>query len=658
MHISYFRKNPIFMTKQYYLLVILSFFFITVKAQESLDDIIEAESKSALAYFHSSEKSLTSELTNTYDLKYHRLYWIIDPSEEYIEGSVTSHFVALENMDEIYFDLASGFTIDSVIFQNNNQIFTWEDDLLRITLDNTITSGNLDSISVYYEGIPDGGGFGSFIQSDHGPDDTPIVWTLSEPYGARDWWPCKQDLVDKIDSIDVYVETSSDYRAACNGVLESETVIGDNTIYYWKHRYPIPAYLIAISVTNYVAFSDWVIMPNTDSLEVLNYVFPESLIFAESQLSDVVEIMEYFNEQFEPYPYAEEKYGHAQFGWGGGMEHTTMSFMGSFSYGLIAHELAHQWFGDKVTCGSWEDIWLNEGFATYLTALNYEAQGNEATWDSWKAQTIAMITSDPGGSVWVDDTTSVSRIFNGRLSYRKGAMLLHMLRWELGDDDFYEALQNYLDDEELAYGYAKTIDLQEHLESTSGEDLEEFFSDWFYNQGYPSHIINYSQVGDFVSIEIQQDQSHSSVDFFELTLPLQFEGVGQDSIVSFALTENNQSFTIELDFEVVNLVYDPEQWILSANNQVILGIKDLEMDRGVTIYPNPAKDILNVFFAEVPKEDQTYKIIDSSGKIAQEGNLSNQQKFKIQIQNLEAGSYIFLIEDSEVETKCKFMVIE
>lgn len=634
------------------------FFTFSSFAQDELDDIIEAESKAALAFFNTNEKSLSSEFTNDYDLKYHRFNWFIDPSIEYIKGSVTSHFVALEDLNEIYFDLADGFTIDSIIFQGNDQSQTWADNLLHITLDNTVSQGSLDSITIYYKGIPDGGGFGSFTQSTHGADNDPIIWTLSEPYGARDWWPCKQDLVDKIDSIDVYIECNSDYRAASNGVLESETIVGENTIYYWKHRYAIPAYLIAIAVTNYDYYSDWVIMPNNDSLEILNYVYPEDLLTWESQSPSLIEIMEYFNEEFEPYPYAEEKYGHAQFGWGGGMEHTTMSFMGGLSYGLMAHELAHQWFGDKVTCGTWEDIWLNEGFATYLTALNYEAQGNTSSWENWKSQTIASVTSLPDGSVWVDDTTSVARIFSGRLSYRKGAMLLHMLRWELGDDTFYEALQNYLDDENLAYGYAKTADLQAHLESASGLDLTEFFSDWFYNQGYPSHTINYSQAGSTVTVDIEQFQSHSSVNFFELTLPLQFIGDTQDSIVTFALTENNQSFSFELDFDIQDVFYDPEKWILSKNNIVILGIANHDLNSGVSIYPNPAKDILNVFFSQQPQEEQKYSIIDASGKSVKQGYLANQQKNVITIQELEIGNYILKLESPEGEASIKFIVIE
>jgi len=644
--------------RNFFLTIIVLSFSFHLQAQIDLNDIIEAESKAAMPFFANPDKSLSSEETDNYDLKYHRLHWIIDPSDEYIAGSVSSYFVALEDLSEIYFDLDDGFTIDSIIYHSNSLSHILADDLLQIPLGITITEGTLDSIIVYYKGIPNDGGFGSFTQSSHGPDDDPIIWTLSEPYGARDWWPCKQDLTDKIDSIDVYVETGSEYRAASNGVLASETINGNNTIYYWKHRYPIPAYLVAIAVTNYTFYSNWVIMPNGDSLEVLNYVFPESLTYAESQTPNVVEMMEFFNEQFEPYPYAEEKYGHAQFGWGGGMEHTTMSFMGSFNYSLMAHELAHHWFGDKVTCGSWADIWLNEGFATYLTALNYEYQGMETSWENWKSQSISNVTSLPGGSVWVDDTTSVNRIFSGRLSYNKGALLLHMLRWEMGDEDFFEALQNYLNDPDLAYSYALTSDLQAHLESVSGLDLDEFFSDWYTNQGYPSHIINYSQVGTVVTVHVHQNQSNPSVDFFELTLPLLFVGQDQDSLMRLPLTENDQSFSFDLNFDVENVVYDPQKWILSANNSISLNIGDYDLNTGIQIYPNPASDNLTVFFSQVPNEEHEYSIIDDTGKVVKQGNLGKMQKINIPIQELDAGNYILLIQYNEGEKSNKFIVIE
>lgn len=380
----------------------------------------------------------TNPFTDNYDLKYHRLEWRIDPRVYYIRGTVTSYFVPTEaNFREINFELSRVLTVSNVKYRGQNVNFSLlNDDRLQISFPTPLPINQLDSISVTYEGAPPRTGFGSFSQTFH--SNTPIIWTLSEPYGSKDWWPSKMDLSDKIDSIDVIVTTPRPNRVASNGLLVSEIQQDTFNRMHWKHRYPITAYLIAIGVTNYANYSDYVRLPNGDSLEVLNYVYPEQLNSIKPQTIRTVRSMELFNNLFGTYPFAKEKYGHAQFGFGGGEEHQTMSFMGGWSHGLQAHELAHQWFGDKVTCGSWRDIWLNEGFATYLEGLTQEAGIGTIDFKSWLQGKINNVTSATGGSVWVDDTTSVNRIFNGRLSYDKGGMLLHMLRWKLGDANFFK----------------------------------------------------------------------------------------------------------------------------------------------------------------------------------------------------------------------------
>ncbi|MFN3786031.1 MAG: M1 family metallopeptidase, partial [Thiothrix sp.] len=398
----------------------------------------------------------TNPFTDNYDLKYHRFEWTVDPRVYYIKGTITSYFVPTEaNFNEIYFELSKVLRVNSVRYHGQNVNFTLRnDDLLQISLPNVIPTGRLDSLSITYEGAPPRTGFGSFSQTFH--NNVPIIWTLSEPYGSKDWWPSKMDLSDKVDSIDVIVQTPQQYRVASNGLLVAETQQDTLKTFHWRHRYPITPYLVAIGVTNYAVYSDYIRLPEGDTMPILNYVYPEQLTTIRTQTFRTVQSMQLFNNLFGTYPFAKEKYGHAQFGFGGGEEHQTMSFMCCFSHGLQAHELAHQWFGDKVTCGSWRDIWLNEGFATYLEGLTQEAGIGTMDFSTWLRNKIASVTSQPGGSVWVDDTTSVNRIFNGRLSYDKGGMLLHMLRWKLGDTHFFQGVRNYLNDPRLAYGYAKT----------------------------------------------------------------------------------------------------------------------------------------------------------------------------------------------------------
>jgi aminopeptidase N len=527
-------------------------------------------------------------------VKYHRLEWEVDPSKAQIKGKVTSYFNALQDMDQITFDLSRNLTVSSVRQRSLDLSFTQNaNDELVINLPATQKQNALDSLIITYSGNPVSSGFGSFEVSTHGNSSTPVLWTLSEPYGAKGWWPCKQDLIDKIDSIDVYISHPSAYKAASNGLLLSETNNGAQKMTHWKHRYPIPAYLIAIAVTNYEVYKD----NSSLDFDIINYVYPENLAFARNSTAVTPSIMNLYNTLFEMYPFANEKYGHAQFGWGGGMEHTTMTFMGGWSRGLIAHELAHQWFGNKVTCGSWEDIWLNEGFATYLDGLVYENFDGKAAFTQWRKSLVNDITTQTSGSTFVTDTTSVSRIFNSRLTYRKGAMLLHMLRYKLGDEVFFNGLKNYLADPKLAYSYARTVDFQQHLENVSGKDLDEFFNDWFYGEGYPVYKVVWSQndTDKTIHFQVSQSQSHPSVSFFEMPLPVTVYGTsGQSEMLRLELTEDNQTFSLQLDFDVVSIQIDPETQLISKNNGAVLGLDEETLNNSVSIYPNPVGNYLTI----------------------------------------------------------------
>lgn len=582
----------------------------------------------ALEAAHYTQLSLFQENTFTanYDLRYHRLEWEVDPAVQYISGSVTSYFVpTADDFQEINFDLASHMQVEGVWYHHQSVPFVLlSDDRLQISLPQAIPPGQLDSVRVTYAGVPASEGFGSFRTATH--QGTPVLWTLSEPFGAKEWWPCKQSLNDKIDSIDVIVRTPGAYRVASNGLLVSELTDSTHTTFHWRHRYPIAAYLVAIGVTNYSVFSDFVTLADGRELEILNYVYPESLAAAEAGLQSTIGQMALFDSLFGAYPFANEKYGHAQFGFGGGMEHQTMSFMGGFSFGLQAHELAHQWFGDKVTCGSWQDIWLNEGFATYLTGMSYEFLDSPQAWYNWKLGVISSVVSQPDGSVWVDDTTSVSRIFSGRLSYNKGAMLLHQLRWIMGHDAFFDGVRQYLHTAGVAYDYARTPELQTALEAASGLDLTAYFDQWLYGQGYPSYQIEWApraggEPG--LTLRISQTTSHPSVGFFDLPLPIEVRGAQQDTLLRLPHSFNGQTWEVALPFVVEEVVFDPDLWLISAANTVvevpvITAVHHHPREApSLSLYPNPTSGVLHLA-AEASLHGHTLRLFQQNGQLVGE----------------------------------------
>lgn len=518
---------------------------------------------------------------------YHRCQWTIDPAVKYIEGSVTTHFIPFTSIDFVEFDLKSELMVDSVKRGSVRLSHMHQGDILTVQFPARLPGGRLDSVTVFYQGVPANSGFGSFVQAEH--DSVPIIWTLSEPYGARDWWPCKQSLMDKIDSMDVLISTPAGYRAASNGILVSETGSASTKVFHWKERYPIATYLVCLAVTNFAEYSERVAF-GPDTVDMLNYIWPEDLESARPKIAKVNSQMQLYQSLFGLYPFNKEKYGHVQMGWGGGMEHQTFTFVGGFNFELLAHELAHQWFGDAVTCGSWEDIWLNEGFATYLSGLCYEHLLPDR-WKPFLQGRIDAITSVPDGSVRCTDTTDINRIFNGRLSYSKGAMILHTLRWVIGDSAFFAGIRNYLNDAHIAYGFALTSQFQRHMEWAAGRSLQWYFDDWYVGEGFPSYNIEWSQnANNEISLLVFQDQNHPSVAFYELPIPVKLKGDNRDTVLVLQHDYSGQQFSFRLDFKVDSLMFDPEKWIISANNRVITAIETVSGREGVLrAYPNPAR---------------------------------------------------------------------
>jgi aminopeptidase N len=609
------------MKKSYLLLLLFAFNFVLAQTKnDEFDQLVAAEMRSSSA--NVSELAVNPNTLN-YDITYHKLEFTINPNvSKFISGKVTTTYTAVSNMNAITFDLSNDLTVSEVkqgttslafIENTNNEVI--------ITLPTTQLAGTTATVEVTYSGVPPTNGFDSFVRSTH--NGVGVIWTLSEPFGARDWWPCKQDLNDKINSIDVYITAPSQFVSVSNGVETTPPVInGLNKTTHFHHNYPIPAYLIAIACTNYSVYNQTAgTSPN--EFPIVNYVYPENLAGFMTDMDQTPLIMDFFETLFEPYPFRNEKYGHAQFGWGGGMEHTTVSFMTNFSRGLIAHELAHQWFGDKVTCGTWQDIWLNEGFATYLASLVIENFDGPTAFVTNKSGMINNITSQTNGNLYLTESqaTNVNRIFSSRLSYNKGAMVLEMLRFKMGDAMFFQALRNYLADSNLAFKYAVTTDLKSHLEAVYGSSLTEFFDDWVYNQGYPIYNITAQNIGGGqASFVINQTQSDPSVSYFEMPVPVRvFGSSGQELDLILNNTFNGETIVQNVPFTITSIQFDPNKHLISKNNTATLSTNSFQLENAIKVYPNPVNDEL---YVQLPNGIQLEKVIvyNNLGQIVMEGN--------------------------------------
>lgn len=636
------------MKNTYLILLLFSISFVFAQNDDiEMEKLRTAEMKSASGVM----SVVINPNTLNYDITYHELRFTVDPALYFITGEVTTTFTALQNMSTVTFDMANEMTVTSVTKNGMPLAFTESgNDELIITLPGIQLAGIAATVKINYSGVPPVNGFQSFASEMH--NGIPVLWTLSQPFGARDWWPCKQDLNDKVNTIDVYINAPSQYTSVSNGLQVNQVTSGNIKTTHFHHGYPIPAYLIAIAVTNYQIFTQQAgTEPNT--FPIVNYLYPESYAANVTLLAPTLPIMNLFETLFETYPFHNEKYGHAQFGWGGGMEHTTVSFMGGFNRSLIAHELAHQWFGDKITCGTWRDIWLNEGFAEYLSGLVVENLDDDASFTAWKNSKINNITSQISGNVYLTEAQAldVNRIFSSRLSYNKGAMVVNMLRFKLGDTLFFQGMRNYLADPNLAFKYAVTPQLQTHLEAVYGQSLTAFFDDWIYKQGYPTYTITAQNWGTGqAKISVNQAQSHISVSYFEMPLPIRFTGSGgQTYDVVVDNTLDGQQFIVPVPFPITGVIFDPKKNIISKNNITTLGNDVFEMDNAIVVYPNPGSDMVHI---QMPSTLTLLKVIvfNNLGQKITENN-----SLDFSVSNLAIGVHNLQIETSEGVFHKKFI---
>lgn len=547
-----------------------------------------------------SNSSTLSLNQSKIDISFYDISIDINFESNTINGSVGVNGFIDNNLPEyIELDFYNNMTVNSIL-QNNGQVpFLHEQDKIKIPINNIIIQDdNYFSILINYQGTPQECGAGGFKFDEHlGVDH---VWTLSEAYCARSWWPSKDDPSDKADSvyIRVTVPANPNFIVASNGLLDSITNDGDKNTFFWKEKYPITTYLVSLAIYPYTIWSEQYISSiSNDTMAIEHYVFPDRYESSFSNYSLTGEMISFFSGLFGEYPFISEKYGHADFKWSGGMEHQTLSSMGSSSQNLIVHELGHSWWGNLITCKTFNDIWLNEGFARYCQALWVEhINGKEAYFSFMNDYAYYG-----DGSIYVENPSSNSQIFNSNLSYNKASWVLHMLRRKVGDDTFFEILKSYASNDTLAYNAASTADFQKISEDISNQNLDLFFQQWIYEEGYPKYEMSWWHDGN-ATYKVKIDQIQSS-GLFSMPIDLNFSGsIGPLLIDTTIVVENNSmSHLYEisgLNFIVENVTLDPNNWILKEVSYTTNKVDNL-LPKNVNVqlaYPNPFNSNLKLNF--------------------------------------------------------------
>lgn len=578
--------------------------------------------------------------TSVYDVTYVHLDLELERTSNAVAGTATTHAKALQPLTQYVVELHSNLSISNLSI--NGQIVPYQrtGNVVTANLNGSIPQGQTFIASISYAGSPPNGGFFNGLSNGTSPSwGNQVTWSLSQPYSARDWWPVKQSLTDKIDSCRIWITTSTENKAGSNGLLEAVSpASGNRHRYQWVHRHPIDYYLLSVSVSTYVEYAITANPVNSAPVYILNYIYdnPATLPNFQADIDETVPMMEEFSVLFGPYPFANEKYGHCMAPFSGGMEHQTMTTQGFFNRDLTAHELGHQWFGDHITCAYWREIWLNEGFASYSEYV-FREQVQNGNARSWMDATHNNVMSSAGGSVYVPDTTDVNRIFSGRLTYDKGAAILHTMRAITNDDAlFFSGLRLYL--QTYGGGTATVAQFKTIMENHTGKNFFDFFQEWFYGEGYPTFNIEYLHLNDTLWLSISQSTSvPSSVPFFHVPLELQVQRSTGDTVVRIELNQPVTNARIPCSGSLTGLVIDPNQWLINQNGSITInGNLNLNaLEARMQVYPNPAEH--QVWISGLSQE-QEYQLTDASGREIGRGRIG--PNTPIQIWHLNAGLYM------------------
>lgn len=510
----------------------------------------------------------------------------------------------------------ASLTIDSV--RLNAISYLHSGNKLTIRLNRLYDPGELAEIQIFYKhaDISDGAFYAS----------GGFIFTDSEPEGARKWLPCYDKPSDKA-TTDITAKIPATGKLGSNGRLQDSIIIGSNIIYHWISRDPVATYLIVLTAKiNYkLDIVNWT-NPNTSEVIPIRFYYNsgEDPSYIKSIIGNMTT---FFSAKFGDHPF--EKNGFAtlnnEFAWGG-MENQTLTSLCTNCWGesLIAHEYAHQWFGDMITCSTWADIFLNEGFATWAEAHWVENQhGYNAYKNEMSNNANTYFSGNPHWPIsspsWAVSTPDVNTLFNYAITYMKGSCVLHMLRYTLGDDVFFPALKVYATG--FKYKSATIEEFKNIMETESGQDLDWFFNEWIYKPDHPVYRNNYSinpEInGKWTVLFTAKQEEINFLPYFQMPVMLNISFKdGTDSIVKVFNSFNGQAFAFEFHKEPLLVTFDPNNDILLKAGTTLLGIDEAIKGKSgfsLNAHPNPFENYTQIeYYLNIPTF-VTLELFNSTG---------------------------------------------
>jgi len=559
-----------------------------------------------------------------YDVLHYTLDVAIDPATKLIEGRVRARITAsAAAIAWIDLDADNVLTI-SEVHDGEGAPLEWvrSPGLVTVSLPAAVSVGDTFDVEILYSGYPNLSlDPGLFFTSYSG---STVIYSLSEPWSARSWWPCK-DYPDDKATFDLSFSVPAFLIAASNGTYLGFT---DETRwaapyrrYHWREDYPMSTYLASIAASVYTILTDYFEYAPGDTMPVTHYVHPSLVAKALVDFNITVPALAFFSQTFGLYPFIAEKYGVALCNIGGGMEHQTLTSYGSslvrgdhYYDWIFIHELAHMWFGDMITCENWVHIWLNEGFASYAEALWFEHLQGPAKLKSY------MESKDHpyrwNGPILRDPDITDPWYYFDNVVYDKGAWVLHMLRRVVGDAAFFQILQDYTADPRYRYSVADTDDFRALCEARSGESLEWFFTEWLtrvdrlaYNWSYKAY-----RLGDAFNVTVAVDQVQAAL----YAMPVDFRIVTAAGVIDTALwvDERHEEFHLTLADSVFDVACDPDHWILGDKNKITTDTSVIPvaafLDQN---FPNPFNPLTRLRFGLSEPGNALLQVFDVRGSL-------------------------------------------